>query len=192
MKLLFATHNDHKLSEVRAILGSAVEVISLRDIQDFEEIPETGETLESNALQKARTVFARHGLSCFADDTGLEVSVLDGAPGVYSARYAGPEHDSRVNMSKLLTEMQGQSDRSARFRTVVALILDGTEYLFDGEVKGEILDTPAGSEGFGYDPVFRPEGYGVSFAEMSPEVKNSISHRARAVAALAAFLKTCK
>ena len=188
MKFVFATHNDHKLQEVRAILGDLVDVISLKDLRDFEEIEETGLTLEENASIKARTVFSRHGLPCFADDTGLEVKALNGAPGVYSARYAGPGHDAKANMSKLLTEMQGISDRKARFRTVVSLIIDGEEMLFDGEVAGEIMLSPAGVEGFGYDPIFRPEGCSESFAEMPSEKKNSMSHRAGAFRALARYL----
>lgn len=189
MKLVFATHNDHKLNEVRAILGTLVDVVSLKDLQDFEEIEENGTTLEENASIKARTVYARHGLACFADDTGLEVEALDGAPGVYSARYAGPGHDAKANMAKLLEEMKDKSDRCARFRTVVSLIIDGKEHLFDGSVAGEIMYEPSGVEGFGYDPVFRPEGCSESFAEMSAEKKNSMSHRGRAIQALAAYLK---
>lgn len=188
MKLVFATHNDHKLQEVRAILGDLVDVVSLKDLQDFKEIEENGLTLEENASIKARTVFARHGLPCFADDTGLEVKALGGAPGVYSARYAGPGHDAKANMVKLLRELQGVEDRRARFRTVVSLIIDGKEHLFDGEVAGEIMHTPAGVEGFGYDPVFRPEGCSESFAEMSAEQKNGMSHRGRAIQALARYL----
>ncbi|SJZ48334.1 RdgB/HAM1 family non-canonical purine NTP pyrophosphatase [Porphyromonas cangingivalis] len=188
MKLVFATHNDHKLQEVRAILGDLVDVVSLKDLQDFDEIEENGLTLEENASIKARTVFTRYGLPCFADDTGLEVKALDGAPGVYSARYAGPGHDAKANMAKLLKEMEGIEDRRARFRTVVSLVIDGKEYLFDGEVAGEIMLTPAGVEGFGYDPVFRPEGCTESFAEMSTEKKNGMSHRGRAIQALARHL----
>ncbi|SPY35474.1 dITP/XTP pyrophosphatase [Porphyromonas cangingivalis] len=188
MKLVFATHNDHKLQEVRAILGDLVDVVSLKDLQDFDEIEENGLTLEENASIKARAVFARHGLPCFADDTGLEVKALDGAPGVYSARYAGPGHDAKANMAKLLKEMEDIEDRRARFRTVVSLVIDGKEYLFDGEVAGEIMLTPAGVEGFGYDPVFRPEGCTESFAEMSAEKKNGMSHRGRAIQALARHL----
>lgn len=188
MKLVFATHNDHKLSEVRAILGDAVEVVSLRDLQDFEEIEETGHTLEENAAIKARTVYARHGLPCFADDTGLEVQALGGAPGVYSARYAGEACDAKANMAKLLSELNGVEDRQARFRTVVSLIIDGQEKTFEGEVAGEILLEASGHEGFGYDPIFRPSGYAESFAEMSSERKNALSHRGRAIASLATYL----
>ena len=158
-----------------------------------EEIPEEQETLEGNALQKARYLFERTGLDCFADDTGLEVAALNGAPGVHSARYATSGHDFAANMRLLLHNLEGVEDRSARFRTVVALILGGQEYLFEGEVRGTIMQEPAGEGGFGYDPVFRPEGYDLSFAEMAPEEKNRISHRGRAVAKLAAFLaEHCK
>lgn len=191
MRLLFATHNSHKVDEVRAILGQAVEVVSLADLGDHEEIPETGDTLQANALQKARIVYERHGIACFADDTGLEVEALNGAPGVYSARYAGASCNASDNCRKLLQELRGCTDRQARFRTVIALILaDGKEHLFSGEVQGEILTEASGSEGFGYDPLFRPDGYHESFADMSAAQKNSISHRYRATQALADYLAT--
>lgn len=188
-KLVFATNNPHKLEEVRAILGSDVEVLSLRDIGCAADIPETADTLEGNALLKARFVASRYGVDCFADDTGLEVAALDGAPGVYSARFAGPGCTPADNVRKLLGLMQDADDRSARFRTVVALIRGGKEYCFEGMVGGTIARTPAGCGGFGYDPVFVPEGYDRTFAELPPAEKNRISHRARAVAKLADFLR---
>lgn len=188
-KLVFATNNPHKLEEVRAILGSDVEVLSLRDIGCTADIPETADTLEGNALLKARFVASRYGVDCFADDTGLEVAALDGAPGVYSARFAGPGCTPADNVRKLLGLMQEAGDRSARFRTVVALIRGGKEYCFEGMVGGTIARTPAGCGGFGYDPVFVPEGYDRTFAELPPAEKNRISHRARAVAKLADFLR---
>lgn len=188
-KLVFATNNPHKLEEVRAILGSDVEVLSLRDIGCTADIPETADTLEGNALLKARFVASRYGVDCFADDTGLEVAALDGAPGVYSARFAGPGCTPADNVRKLLGLMQDADDRSARFRTVVALIRGGKEYCFEGMVGGTIARTPAGCGGFGYDPVFVPEGYDRTFAELPPAEKNRISHRARAVAKLADFLR---
>ena len=188
-KLVFATNNPHKLEEVRAILGSDVEVLSLRDIGCTADIPETADTLEGNALLKARFVASRYGVDCFADDTGLEVAALDGAPGVYSARFAGPGCTPADNVRKLLGLMQDAGNRSARFRTVVALIRGGKEYCFEGMVGGTIARTPAGCGGFGYDPVFVPEGYDRTFAELPPAEKNRISHRARAVAKLADFLR---
>ena len=190
MKLVFATNNKHKLEEMRAILGGKVELLSLSDIDCHDESPETADTLEGNALIKARYIFDKYGLSCFADDTGLEVDALDGAPGVYSARYAGENNDSVANVAKLLHNLTGKSCRDAQFRTVIALILNGEEKLFDGIVRGSISEECRGVGGFGYDPVFVPEGYTLSFAEMSAEEKNSISHRARAAAALNSYLQT--
>ena len=190
MKLVFATNNKHKLDEMRAILGGKVELLSLSDIDCHDEIPETADTLEGNALIKARYIFDKYGLSCFADDTGLEVDALDGAPGVYSARYAGENNDSVANVAKLLHNLTGESCRDAQFRTVIALILNGEEKLFDGIVRGSISEECRGVGGFGYDPVFVPEGYTQSFAEMPAEQKNSISHRARAAAALNSYLQT--
>ncbi len=188
MKIIFATNNAHKLQEVQQILGPAYELVIPRQCGVTEEIPEEQETLEGNALQKARYLYERTGLDCFADDTGLEVRALSGAPGVHSARYATQGHDFEANRQLLLRNLEGVTDRAARFRTAVALILDGREYLFEGEVRGEITTAPAGEGGFGYDPLFRPEGHEETFAQMSPEAKNSISHRGRAVAKLAAFL----
>ncbi|MCF8363537.1 MAG: non-canonical purine NTP diphosphatase [Prolixibacteraceae bacterium] len=188
MKLVFATNNKHKSAEVQKILGNRFEILSLADIGCNEDIPETAETLEGNALQKAHFVYQRYGYNCFADDTGLEVEALDMAPGIYSARYAGPQKDSNDNMQKLLGEMDKINNRKARFRTVIALIIDGKEWLFEGVVDGEILENPRGVQGFGYDPVFQPEGFDESFAEMDLSLKNTISHRGRATAKLIDFL----
>jgi non-canonical purine NTP pyrophosphatase (RdgB/HAM1 family) len=190
MKIVFATNNLHKLQEVRQILGDSFEVLSLKDIGCDVDIPETGQSLEENALQKARYVFDNYHIDCFADDTGLEVEALGGAPGVYSARYAdGVGHDSQANMKKLLTELENEENRKARFRTVIALIIDGKITTFEGIVDGEIIRSKRGGEGFGYDPIFQPEGYNKTFAEIGYEVKNQISHRARAVTKLANWLK---
>lgn len=189
MKIVFATNNRHKLEEISCLLGGEHEVVSLEDIGCREEIPEDHDTLEGNALQKARYVKEHYRYDCFADDTGLEVEALDGRPGVYSARYAGPVKDSAENMRKVLREMEGVENRKACFRTVIALLLDGREYLFEGRVDGEILTAPQGTEGFGYDPIFRPEGFRESFAEMSMEAKNGISHRGRATQQLISFLR---
>ena len=209
MKIVFATNNLHKLQEVRQILGNSFEVLSLKDIGCDVDIPETGQTLEENALQKARYVYDNYHIDCFADDTGLEVEALNGAPGVYSARYAAMEptgstdspksHDSEANMARLLRELSDKDNRKARFRTVIALIQKKDvcpcgctsikqEHLFEGIVKGEITTERSGVEGFGYDPIFRPEGYDQTFAEMNAEQKNSISHRGRATAKLAEYL----
>lgn len=187
-KLVFATNNLHKLEEVQEVVGSSFEIISLKDIGCFDDIAETGDTLEANALIKARYIKEKYGYDCFGDDTGLEVEVLNGAPGVYSARYAGDGHDSKANIKKLLTEMQGTDNRKARFRTVIALIIDNKEYLFEGEVKGQIITEEKGTAGFGYDPVFIPDGYSQTFAELGNDVKNEISHRALATKALCNFL----
>lgn len=193
-KIVFATNNKNKLAEIREMLeGSGIEIVSLADIGCHDDIPETSDTLEGNALQKARYIHEKYKMSCFADDTGLEVDALGGAPGVYSARYAGGEgHDSEANMTKLLANLEDKADRRARFRTVVALILDeeqGREELFEGIVTGEIIRERRGGEGFGYDPVFSPDGYDRTFAELGHEVKNKISHRAKAVAKLVDYLK---
>ena len=188
MKIVFATHNAHKVSEVQAVLGSEYQLVTATEAGISEEIPETQPTIEGNALQKARYVYEHIGLNCFADDTGLEVEALNGAPGVYSARYAG-EHVSYADNNKLLLKnLAGCQNRKARFRTVIALILDGKEHLFEGRVEGTIATEPHGEGGFGYDPLFIPEGSQLTFAEMSPEAKNGISHRGRAVAKLVAFL----
>ena len=198
MKIVFATNNQHKLQEIREILGDQFEILSLADIGCHEDIPETGNTLEANAHQKAEYVFDHYHIDCFADDTGLEVDALGGAPGVHSARYAeGTDHNSEANMAKLLRELGDNDNRKARFRTVISLIqMEGgnpvcsREYQFEGVVEGRIDREKHGSEGFGYDPVFIPEGYDKSFAELGEEIKNQISHRARAGKKLAEWLKT--
>ena len=188
-KIIFATNNAHKLSEVQAVLGDAFELIILRECGITEDIPETAPTLEGNALQKARYVYEKTGADCFADDTGLEVDALGGAPGVHSARYATDGHDFAANNRLLLKNLEGVENRSAHFRTVIALILDGEEYLFEGRVEGVIATEESGCGGFGYDPLFVPSGEIITFAEMSAEAKNAISHRGRAVAELVKFLK---
>ena len=188
MKLLFATNNAHKLAEVQAVLGPEYELVTPRDCGVTEEIPETQPTLEGNALQKARYLRERTGLDCFADDTGLEVAALDGAPGVRSARYATDGHDFAANNRLLLANLRGAADRRARFRTVVALLRSGEEHLFEGIVEGRIIECERGCEGFGYDPLFVPDGFDRTFAEMSADAKNAVSHRARAVRRLADYL----
>jgi len=188
-KLVVATNNAHKLEEISAILGDEMELLSLKDIQCFDEIPETANTLEGNARQKAEYIYRNYGMDCFADDTGLEVETLGGAPGVFSARYAGDGHDSKANMQKLLQELKGKENRKAQFRTAICLIMEGKEYQFEGIVKGEIIKEKRGGAGFGYDPIFTPEGHDLTFAELGNEIKNTISHRARAVEALCKFLK---
>lgn len=188
MKIVFATNNAHKLREVQQTVGDKFEIVSLRECGVVEDIPENEPTLEGNALAKARYIYSRTGLSCFADDTGLEVDALGGEPGVRSARYATDGHDDEANKRLLLERMEGKENRGAQFRTAMALILDGEEYLFEGVVRGEILTQECGDGGFGYDPLFAPEGCSESFAEMSAEEKNAISHRGRAVRKLAEYL----
>lgn len=199
MKIVFATNNKNKLSEIREILGSGFEVMSLAETGCHEDIPETGDTLLDNAVQKARYVFEKYGYDCFADDTGLEVDALDGEPGVHSARYAeGTDHDSNANMDKLLRKLGDETRRTARFRTVIALLQkqqsgesagEGSVlHIFEGKVEGSIIKEKRGAEGFGYDPIFMPEGYDKTFAELGLDVKNQISHRARAVKKLADYL----
>lgn len=214
MKIVFATNNQHKLDEIRSILGNGFEIVSLNDIGCYEDIPETGKTLEENALQKAQYVYEHYHVNCFADDTGLEVDALNGAPGVYSARYASMDnlnnqsnqnnqmsHDSEANMTKLLHELENNNNRKARFRTVIALIEKkdvcpcGCTSIkkvsqFEGIVEGEIIRERRGGEGFGYDPIFQPDGYDKTFAELGMDIKNTISHRARATQKLAEYLKT--
>lgn len=187
-KLVFTTNNAHKLEEIKAILGEQVEILSLKDIGCDTDIPETADTLEGNASLKAHYIYEHYGMDCFADDTGLEVEALDGAPGVYSARYAGEGHDSEANMRKLLVNLKEITDRKAQFRTVISLIEQGEEHQFEGIVKGCILEEKRGDLGFGYDPIFQPEGYDRSFAELGNDIKNRISHRARAVALLCNYL----
>lgn len=189
-KLVFATNNAHKLEEVSAILENKIELLSLKDINCDVDIPETADTLEGNALLKAEYVHENYNLDCFADDTGLEVEALNGEPGVYSARYAeGEGHNAEANMLKLLQNMEGIDNRKAQFRTVVSLILDEKEYYFEGVIKGEIIKEKHGTGGFGYDPLFMPDGYNKTFAELGNEIKNQISHRAIAVNKLCEFLK---
>ncbi len=190
MKLLFATNNAHKLMEVSRMLDDKFELSTPRDMGITEDIPETAPTLEGNALQKARYLYERTGVNCFADDTGLEVEALGGEPGVKSARYATDGHDFAANNTLLMKNMEGKSNRKANFRTVIALILDGSEYLFEGRVDGAIATEESGAEGFGYDPIFRPDGYTETFAEMTTDQKGEISHRGRAVAKLVEFLNT--
>jgi len=187
-KIVFATNNVHKMAEVSSILESKFQLISLKEIQCFEEIPETQNTIEGNALQKVSYIYKKYHIDCFADDTGLEVEALNGAPGVYSARYAGLDCNSENNIIKLLKEMDGEKNRKACFRTVIALIFKGKEYLFNGKIEGSILLEKQGLSGFGYDPVFLPNGYKQSFAQMGAEIKNTISHRALAIKALSEFL----
>ena len=191
MKIVFATNNKHKLEEIKDILGKDFEIVSLAEIGCHEDIPETGTTLEENARQKSTYIVEHYSHDCFADDTGLEVEALNGEPGVHSARYAeGTDHDSEANMRKLLANLEGQSNRKACFRTVISLIIDGVEHQFEGKVEGRIATEKHGTEGFGYDPIFIPEGYDKSFAELGEEIKNLISHRARAVKKLAEYLSS--
>jgi XTP/dITP diphosphohydrolase len=190
MQIVFATGNKHKLSEVAQLVSPAFSIRSLDDIGCTEEIPETAPTITENALQKARYVVQKYACDCFADDTGLEVDALNGEPGVYSARYAGEEKNAEQNMSKVLLKLDASANRRARFRTVIALIINGKELLFEGVVEGEILPERRGNAGFGYDPIFQPAGYGKSFAEMSAAEKNACSHRAIAVNKLVDYLKT--
>lgn len=189
MKIVFATNNAHKLDEVRQVVGEKFEIVSLRECGIVEDIPENEPTLEGNALAKARYIYERTGFNCFADDTGLEVDALGGEPGVRSARYATDGHDDEANKCLLLERLQGEENRAAQFRTAVALILGGKEYLFEGIVRGDIATEQHGEGGFGYDPLFFPEGGDLTFAQMSSEEKNAISHRGRAVRKLAEFLQ---
>lgn len=192
MKICFATNNSKKIEEVKAALGTDFEIVSLKDIGCHEELPETGNTLNHNAFQKARFVKEKYGVDCFADDTGLEVESLNGDPGVYSGRYAGEPRSDERNIELLLKNLEGVEDRKARFRTVIALILEGNEYAFEGIASGVIIEEKIGGGGFGYDPIFRPEGYSRTFAELTMEEKNQISHRGKAVKALIEFLSNRK
>lgn len=189
MKLVFATHNDHKLKEVQQLLPKNIQLLSLKDIDCFDEIPETGDTLEENAKIKADHITQTYGLNCFSDDTGLLVDALNGAPGVYSARYAGGQKDTSDNMQKLLNELNGKNNRKAHFKTVVHLNLNGEVHAFEGTVEGVITDKEQGKGGFGYDPIFKPNGFDKTFGELPSDVKNSISHRGRAIRKLVEFLK---
>ena len=186
--LVFATNNEHKLKEVREIIDGSFQILSLKDIGCAEDIPETAETLEGNALLKARHVKNKYGCDCFADDTGLEITALNNAPGVYSARYAGEAKDSKANISKALRELRNKTDRSARFRTVIALISGKKEYLFEGVIEGTITCEPRGNAGFGYDPIFIPDSHSKTFAEMGTDAKNKFSHRAEAIKKLKLFI----
>ncbi len=187
-EIVFATNNMHKLDEIRGILSGSIKVLSLSDIGFLDDIPETGVTLRENALIKSEHIYNLFGVDCFADDTGLEIDALNGSPGVYSARYAGEGCSFQDNVIKVLNELEGVKNRQARFITVISLILDGKRYYFDGSVEGTIEETQSGEGGFGYDPVFTPQGYSITFAEMNKEEKNKISHRGLAVAKLADFL----
>lgn len=190
MELVFATNNRHKLEEIQAMLGNSIQLLGLGSIGCDEEIPEEQPTLEGNASQKAFYVFDKYGYNCFADDTGLEIETLGNEPGVYSARYAGNEKNSEANMDKVLSNLSEINNRNARFRTVISLIIDGKETRFEGIVNGEILKMKKGGSGFGYDPIFKPNGFNESFAEMDMVTKNKISHRGKAVEKLVHYLKT--
>lgn len=189
LKLVFATNNQHKLRELQQILGTQIQLLSLKDIGCEEEIPENQETLEGNAAEKSFFIYNKFGQNCFADDTGLEIEALNGEPGVYSARYAGEQKDAGANMEKVLESLKEIKNRKARFRTVISLVIDGAEKQFEGIVEGKILTKKRGKEGFGYDPIFQPDGFNQSFAEMDGKQKNEISHRGRAVQKLADYLK---
>jgi XTP/dITP diphosphohydrolase len=189
MKLVFATNNLNKLKEVREMLPNSIELLSLKDINCFDEVDETETTLEGNAKLKANHITKNFGYNCFADDTGLEVESLDGKPGVYSARFAGEPANSENNMQKLLSELKDKNNRNAQFRTAICLNIDDKQFLFDGICKGEILKEKQGEKGFGYDPIFKPKGFEMSFAEMSSAAKNNISHRGLAIQQLVDFLK---
>jgi len=191
-KIVFATNNKHKIKEINRIIGDQIKLLSLKEIRCSEEIPEVEPTIEGNASAKSWYVYNKYGYNCFADDTGLEVKALDGQPGVRSARYAGDECDPEKNIIKVLTGLKGKTNRKARFRTVISLIIDGKENLFEGIVEGKILETKTGSDGFGYDPVFLPDGYDQSFAEMPLDLKNQISHRGKATRKLVNYLIEAK
>ncbi len=190
MKLIFATHNKNKAKEVKSLMPSFIELLSLDDINFHDEIDETASTLEGNALLKAKTIFEKTGINCFADDSGLLVDALNGKPGVYSARYAGEQKNDQDNMQKLLHELNDKPNKNAHFKTVMALIIDGKEHLFEGKIEGKIITEKLGSNGFGYDPIFVPDGYNETFAQLDSETKNKISHRARALQKMLEFLKT--
>ena len=192
MQLVFASNNLNKIKEIQSILKGSIQLLSLEEIGCHEEIPETAETIEGNAILKANYVTEKYGYDCFADDTGLEVTVLNGEPGVYSARYAGEQRNADDNMNKLLEALLDKEDRSAQFKTVIALNIKGEQYLFTGIAKGNIILDKTGNHGFGYDPVFQPENYSETFAELASEVKNKISHRAKATQQLIDFLNTAK
>ncbi len=188
MELIFATNNSHKITEIQGILGASIVLKNLNDIKCTEDIPETGATLEANAAQKSLYIYNAYHVNCFADDTGLEVDALNGEPGVRSARFAGEQRNASDNMCKLLNDLGDNKNRKARFRTVISLIINGTEYQFEGAVEGRITSTQSGSKGFGYDPIFVPDGYDITMAEMDLHEKNKISHRARAIKKMVQFL----
>jgi len=190
IEIVFATNNPHKLEEIKKAVGENFKILSLADINCTDEIPETADTLEGNASQKSFYIYNKYGKNCFADDTGLEIEALDGKPGVYSARYAGPGHDHEKNMDKVLSELKDVKNRKARFRTVISLLLNGEETFFEGIVNGTILSERHGGKGFGYDPIFQPDGYNKSFAMMDLDEKNEISHRGRAVRKLVKYLNS--
>jgi len=189
MQLVFATNNSNKIKEIKNLIGNSIELLSLADINCVEEIPETAATIAGNASQKAKYVYDKYGYNCFADDTGLEIESLNGEPGIYSARYAGEQRDANDNMDKVLSNLKGETNRNAHFKTVISLIINGEETLFEGVANGVITNSKSGSEGFGYDPIFKPEGYEITFSEMSLEEKNKISHRAKATLKLVDYLK---
>lgn len=189
MKLVFASNNKNKIAEIQQLIGDKFEIVSLQDIGCTEDIPETAETIEGNAILKAQYVYDKYGLSCFADDTGLEIDALEGEPGVYSARYAGEQKNADDNMALVLQKLESQTNRSAQFKTVIALNFGSEHFLFEGIVKGTITPVKRGNAGFGYDPIFQPEGFDVTFAEMSMQQKSTISHRGKAVEKLINFLK---
>lgn len=189
MKLVFATNNSNKIKEIKSLLPGNFELLSLADIACNEEIPETSETIAGNAIQKAQYVYEKYGYNCFADDTGLEIESLNGEPGIYSARYAGEQRSANDNMDKVLSNLLGNNNRGAQFKTVIALIIDGKETLFEGIAKGEMTTKKSGQEGFGYDPIFQPEGYDITFSEMNLDEKNKISHRGKAVQQLINYFK---
>lgn len=192
MDIVFATNNKNKLKEINNILQSDIQLISLNELGCTDEIPEEQDALDGNARQKAWYIYDKFGKNCFADDTGLEIESLNMEPGVYSARYAGEQRSSEDNMDKVLSKLKGIKNRKAQFRTSICLIIDGKEFLFEGSVQGDILETRQGDEGFGYDPIFKPEGYDISFAEMDLKEKNKISHRGRATAKLVEYLNSIK
>ncbi len=189
MQLVFATNNENKIKEIKLALGHKFEILSLKDINCTEELPETQKTLQGNALQKAKHVFDNYNVNCFADDTGLVIEALNGEPGVYSARYAGEENNAENNMLKVLTNLKNKTNRNAYFETSIALIIDGVEHHFKGKAEGTILEEKSGAEGFGYDPIFKPNGFDRTFAEMTMEEKNNISHRGKAFAKMISFLE---
>ncbi|MCF8422752.1 MAG: non-canonical purine NTP diphosphatase [Bacteroidia bacterium] len=190
MQLIFATHNKNKLKEVKDLMPSTIKLLSLDDINFQNEIEETSATIEGNALLKANTIYKETGINCFADDSGLLVDAMNGAPGVYSARYAGPQKNNENNLQKLLFDLRNTENRDAHFKTVMALIIDGKEYLFEGIINGKIISEKIGTHGFGYDPIFVPNGYTETFAQLNSEIKNTISHRARALQKMLAFINT--